>query len=253
MMQVNIIHLYPDLLNLYGDRGNIMCLKKRLEWRGIKADIKTVCHGEYVDTTDADLIFLGGGSDREQEIVCEELKKNKSALVKYVEDGGVMLAICGGYQLLGNYYQTSTKKIEGLGILDIYTEWEQERLVRNIIINSDLFETPIVGYENHSGRTYIGNYNPLGKVFFGLGNTGKGDFEGVVYKNVIGTYIHGPLLPKNPQVCDYVLEKALKRKYGDDVKLSPLDDEIELKANKCIVDRYSEEKNRVAEAIKRRI
>ena len=252
-MKLNLVHLYPDLLNLYGDRGNIMCIKKRLEWRGIECEVKEVLHGEYVNTDEADLIFLGGGSDREQEIVCEELKKNKKALIDYVENDGAMLAICGGYQLLGNYYQTKDKKIEGLGILDIYTQWEVERLVRNIIVNSDLFETPVVGYENHSGRTYIGSYKPLGKVFFGLGNTGRGDFEGVVYKNIIGTYIHGPLLPKNPQVCDYMLLKALRKKYGEDVELEKLDDEIELMANKCIVDRYSEEKNRVAEAIKRRI
>ncbi len=196
-------------------------------------------------------MLLGGGSDREQELVCGYLKDIRDDFKKYVEEGGVVLAVCGGYQLLGKYYKTPTETIEGLSILDITTEWEPERLVKNIILNSPLFEMPVVGFENHGGRTYIGDHTPLGKVFFGYGNTGKSGYEGVVYKNVIATYLHGPLLPKNPQVCDYLLERALKRKYGEDVQLAPLEDDLEKSANSYIADRYSDKKYVLKETIKK--
>ena len=148
-------------------------------------------------------------------------------------------------------YKTDKKMIEGLGILNITTEWEPERLIRNIILQSPLFSDPVVGFENHGGRTYINDHTPFGKVFFGLGNTGKSGYEGVVYKNVIATYLHGPLLPKNPQVCDYLLERALQRKYGENVSLSPLPDELEHKANSYIFDRYNDKKYVLQETIKR--
>ena len=177
--------------------------------------------------------------------------KKENLIKQYVEKGGVVLAVCGGYQLLGKYYKTQTKTIEGLAILDITTEWEPERLVKNIILDSPLFDMPVVGFENHGGRTYIGKHTPLGKVFFGYGNTGKSRYEGVVYKNVIATYLHGPLLPKNPQVCDYLLERALKRKYGGDVELAPLADELERSANSYIAERYSDKKYILKETIKK--
>ena len=207
-MKLVIGHLYPDLLNLYGDRGNIQCFRKRLEWRGMEAEVIPFLSGDKIDFSKLDIVLLGGGSDREQELVCGFLKDIREDFKTYVEDGGVVLAVCGGYQLLGKYYRTDKKTIEGLGILDITTEWEPERLIRNIVLNSPLFEQPVVGFENHGGRTYIGDHTPFGKVFYGLGNTGKSGYEGVVYKNVIATYLHGPLLPKNPQVCDYLLERA---------------------------------------------
>lgn len=250
-MELKICHVYPDALNLYGDRGNIQCFRKRLEWRGMEAEVIPFLSGDEIDFTKLDIVLLGGGSDREQELVCQYMKAIKSDFKDYVEDNGVVLAVCGGYQLLGKYYRTEKKLIEGLEILDIYTEWEPERLIRNIILNSPLVETPIVGFENHGGRTYIGGHTPLGKVFFGLGNTGKSGYEGVVYKNVIATYLHGPLLPKNPQVCDWLLERALKRKYGDFVKLEPLPDELEHKANGYMVERYSDKKYVLKETIKR--
>lgn len=249
-MKITIGHLYPDLLNLYGDRGNIQCMGKRLEWRGIDVEVKQFVYGDTVDFSELDIVLLGGGSDREQELVCTQLKKISKDFKAYVNDGGVVLAVCGGYQLLGKYYRTDKKMIEGLGILDIYTEWKPKRLIRNIILQSELFDMPIVGFENHGGRTYIGEHTPLGKVVFGLGNTGKGDYEGVIYKNVIATYLHGPLLPKNPQVCDYLLSKALERRYGE-VELKPLEDKLETKANACIVDRYNDRKYRIKEFIKR--
>ena len=250
-MKLTIGHLYPDLLNLYGDRGNIQCFRKRLEWRGIEAEVIPFLSGDEIDFTKLDIVLLGGGSDREQELVCGFLQNIKDDFKNYVEDGGVVLAVCGGYQLLGKYYKTQTKTIEGLAILDITTEWEPERLVKNIILDSPLFDMPVVGFENHGGRTYIGKHTPLGKVFFGYGNTGKSGYEGVVYKNVIATYLHGPLLPKNPQVCDYLLERALKRKYGGDVELAPLADELERSANSYIAERYSDKKYILKETIKK--
>lgn len=250
-MKLTIGHLYPDLLNLYGDRGNIQCFRKRLEWRGIEAEVIPFLSGDKIDFSCLDIVLLGGGSDREQELVCGYLKDIRDDFKQYVEEGGVVLAVCGGYQLLGKYYKTQTKTIEGLAILDITTEWEPERLVKNIILDSPLFDMPVVGFENHGGRTYIGEHTPLGKVFFGYGNTGKSGYEGVVYKNVIATYLHGPLLPKNPQVCDYLLERALKRKYGGDVELAPLADELERSANSYIAERYSDKKYILKETIKK--
>ena len=250
-MKLTIGHLYPDLLNLYGDRGNIQCFRKRLEWRGIEAEVIPFLSGDKIDFSCLDIVLLGGGSDREQELVCDYLKDIRDDFKQYVEKGGVVLAVCGGYQLLGKYYKTQTKTIEGLAILDITTEWEPERLVKNIILDSPLFDMPVVGFENHGGRTYIGKHTPLGKVFFGYGNTGKSGYEGVVYKNVIATYLHGPLLPKNPQVCDYLLERALKRKYGGDVELAPLADELERSANSYIAERYSDKKYILKETIKK--
>lgn len=250
-MKLTIGHLYPDLLNLYGDRGNIQCFIKRLQWRGMEAEVIPFLSGDSIDFSKLDIVLLGGGSDREQELVCGHLKDIRQDFKDYVENDGVVLAVCGGYQLLGKYYKTEKKMIEGLSILDITTEWEPERLIRNIVLNSPLFDTPVVGFENHGGRTYIGDHTPFGKVFYGLGNTGKSGYEGVVYKNVIGTYLHGPLLPKNPHVCDYLLERALKKKYGGDVRLDPLPDELVHLANSYIVDRYSDKKYILKETIKR--
>lgn len=250
-MKLTIGHLYPDLLNLYGDRGNIQCFRKRLEWRGMEAEVIPFVSGDTVDFSKLDIVLLGGGSDREQELVCGHLQGIREDFKNYVENDGVVLAVCGGFQLLGKYYKTETKLIEGLSILDITTEWEPERLIRNIVLNSPLFDTPVVGFENHGGRTYIGSHKPFGKVFFGLGNTGKSGYEGVVYKNVIATYLHGPLLPKNPHICDYLLERALKRKYGEDVVLEPIKDQLEHLGNSYIVDRYSDKKYVLKETIKR--
>ncbi len=238
-MKLTIGHFYPDLLNLYGDRGNIQCFIKRLQWRGIDADIVSCPSGSKIDFERFDIVLLGGGSDREQELVCQYLKEVRKDFKNYAEDGGVVLAVCGGYQLLGNYYKTSSKTIEGLGILDIYTEWSKKRLVQNIVLKSPFFCNPIVGFENHGGRTYIGKYAPFGKVISGLGNTGKSGYEGVIYKNIIGTYLHGPLLPKNPEVCDYLLEKALVRKYGGIIRLTALPDSLEHTANTYIVKRFA--------------
>lgn len=242
-MKLTIGHLYPDLLNLYGDRGNIQCLMKRCLWRGIEAETIAFELDDNIDFSNLDIVFLGGGSDREQMLVCEKLKEIQKDFKEYVEQGGVVIAICGGYQLLGNYYKTDIGTIEGLSLVDMYTEQGEDRLIDNIVLQSELFDMPIVGFENHGGRTFIGENKPLGKVLYGSGNDGKSGYEGVVYKNVIGTYLHGPLLPKNPQLADELILRALKKKYGEDVTLSPLDDSQEKAANDYIYNRFVKKEN----------
>lgn len=238
-MKLTIGHLYPDLLNLYGDRGNIQCLKKRCQWRGIEAEVLAFENDDEIDFSKLDIVLLGGGSDREQMLVCEKLKKIKDNFRAYVEDDGVVIAVCGGYQLLGNYYATKDGRIEGLGIVDMDTQQGTGyRLIDNIVLESELFSMPVVGFENHGGRTDIKNNRPFGKVIYGSGNNGESGYEGVVYKNVIGTYIHGPLLPKNPQVADYLIERALERKYHKKIELQPLEDKEEKEANVYIYNRF---------------
>jgi len=237
--KITIGHLYPDLLNLYGDSGNIACLMQRCKWRGIEAE--TICFEleDEINFNELDIVLLGGGSDREQKIVCQKLQSIQPAFREYVENGGVVLAICGGYQLLGKHYKIGEDVIEGLHLLDIYTENEKERLINNVVLKSDLVDMPVVGFENHGGRTYIGTHTPFGKVICGKGNDDESGYEGVVYKNVIGTYLHGPLLPKNPQISDWLIQRALERKYGE-ISLEPLDDKMEEDANKYICKRFAE-------------
>lgn len=236
-MKLTIGHLYPDLLNLYGDRGNIQCMRKRSIWRGIEAETRAFNMGDQIPFEELDIVLLGGGSDREQMIVCSELKKIQKEFQAYVEDGGSVIAVCGGYQLLGHYYDTSEGRIEGLSLVDLYTVQGKPRLINNIVIQNEAFDMPFVGFENHGGRTYINSNRPLGRVLYGKGNNGEDGEEGVLYKNVVGTYLHGPLLPKNPHLCDYLLKNALERKYGNG-ELAPLDDRNEIEANAYIVSRF---------------
>lgn len=236
-MELKIAHLYPELLNLYGDRGNIISLKKRAEWRGIDVQVKEYTLNDKIDFENIDILFIGGGSDREQLLVCEKLREIKDEFKEYVEHNGVVIAICGGYQLLGHYYKMKDETIQGLDILDVYTESGEGRLIDNVVIQTEFSDRPVVGFENHGGRTFINNHTPFGKVLYGNGNNGTDGFEGVLYKNVIGTYLHGPLLPKNPHLCDYIIKKALQNKYGD-VNLQDLDDSVEFAANDYIVNRF---------------
>ena len=236
-MKLTIGHLYPELLNLYGDRGNIQCMMKRSLWRGIEAE--TIAFGleDSIDFSKLDIVLLGGGSDREQRIVCSRIRDIRENFHHYVEDGGSVLAVCGGYQLLGHYYKTEEDTLEGLSLVDLYTEQGSPRLIDNIVLENPDFTLPIVGFENHGGRTYIGDNKPFGKVVYGHGNNGEDGQEGVLYKNVVGTYLHGPLLPKNPHICDYLLSNALERKYGKG-SLEPLDDTQEIQANQELYKRF---------------
>ncbi len=239
-MKINILHIYPDLLNMYGDKGNIESLKKRLLWRGIDVEYNALTSDSdsALDLNDVDILFIGGGSDREEKIACQKLIQYKNEIKTYVENDGVLVAVCGAYPILGKYFKIEDDSIEGLGILDIYTEYNSKRIINNVVLQSDFVKTPIVGFENHSGRTFINNHTPLGKVVFGKGNNDNSDYEGVVYKNVIATNLHGPLLPKNPELCDYILTCALKKKYNDFDTLAPLDDTTENTANEYVIKNY---------------
>lgn len=237
-MKITIAHLYPDLLNLYGDNGNITALTYRLQKRGIEAEVKEYGLGDEIDFDNTDIVFIGGGSDKELRTVCTRMCEYKDKLISYAENGGCILAVCGGYQLLGKYYMLRDEKINGTGLLDICAQYSEERLIGDVVLKSELLGTTIVGFENHAGRMDTGTYTPLGKVLTGHGNDSESGNEGVIYKNVIGSYLHGPLLPKNPVLTDYILSKAIEKRYGK-TKLAPLDDEIENLAHKYIVERFT--------------
>jgi lipid II isoglutaminyl synthase (glutamine-hydrolysing) len=239
-MDINIFHMYPDLLNLYGDIGNVICLKKRCEWRGINVNVVNFSLNHEEDINDADIIFMGGGSDRGQSIVYSHFLKFKNVVSDAIEDGSVFLAICGGYQLLGDsYIDADGNKIPGLGVFDYTTESEEGRLIGNVVIKNRLGLKPdtIVGFENHGGRTYH-DYSALGSVVLGNGNNGKDGYEGMIYKNCIGTYLHGPVLPKNPHLADHIILSALKRRYGMK-ELLKLDNERECAAHTSVLELYS--------------
>lgn len=239
-MELNICHLYPDLLNVYGDVGNILILKHRAEARGIKVNIIDVSLNDNFNSEETDIVFFGGGQDYEQSIVSDDLKTNKKdELEKYIEDGKALLAICGGYQLLGKHYTLpSGEKIEGLGILDIYTEAGDTRFIGNTVIYNEEFNETYVGFENHSGKTFINDLKPFGKCLHGFGNNGTDGYEGCVYKNTFCTYFHGSLLSKNPELADRLLKIALEKKYGE-VNLEPLNDTLELKAKEIMINRLN--------------
>jgi len=243
--------LYPDLMSTYGDRGNIIVLEKRCQWRGIKAQVKRLDLGfKTEDLRKCDLIFMGGAQDKQQKIVAKDLTEDKvNELKNLIEEGIPGLFICGAYQFLGNYYKEADGTIiEGLKILDLYTESAgkgQKRLIGDLIIQSHKLEVnseklTFVGFENHGGRTYLGKeVLPFGKVLSGFGNNDKDKTEGAVYKNIIGTYLHGPALPKNPNLADYLIKKALEKKYSKKIELKELDDNLELKAHKAIANKYA--------------
>ena len=243
-MELTICHLYPDLLNVYGDVGNVLILKHRASLRGIDVNIVNSSLNDTLDKDNIDIIFFGGGQDYEQSIVSNDLNTIKKDDIKeYIEDGKVFLAICGGYQLLGKYYTAPNgEKINGLGILNIYTEGGDTRFIGNTEIYNESFDETYVGFENHSGRTYINDHTPLGKCIHGYGNNGQDGYEGCIYKNTFGSYFHGSFLSKNPEYADRLLLLALQNKYGTDVKLDLLDDELELKAKSVIKERLKTDK-----------
>jgi hypothetical protein len=234
-MELKICHMYPDVLNLYGDRGNILCMSQRLKWRGIDAQITKLPIGESLPLSGFDLVFIGGGQDFEQQVLLEDLHRGKDAEIKSaIEDGITFLTICGGYQMLGSYYETyDGQHCDFIGALDLYTVGSRQRMIGNYKFQClpSCGGSTVVGFENHSGKTYLGSgVEPLGTVLSGYGNNGEDKTEGAHYKNVFGSYSHGPMLPKNPEFCDLVLKTALERKYGS-VSLAPLDDSAELLAH----------------------
>ncbi len=233
-MELKICHLYPDILNLYGDRGNVICMEHRLRWRGIDVVTTGVSIGEPLHAADYDLFFIGGGQDFEQEVLLGDLGGGKADEIKAaVADGKTFLAICGGYQMLGAYYKTwDGVQCDFIGALDLYTIGSKERMIGNYMFTcEELNGQTVVGFENHSGKTYLGSgVRPMGKVLIGHGNNGEDGGEGARYNNVFATYSHGCLLPKNPVLCDHILTTALAQKYGT-VQLEPLDDTLEQNAH----------------------
>ena len=233
--------LYSDLMNIYGDRGNIITLLKRAEWHGFEPRLVELGRGASEQMADVDVFFFGGGQDREQALVYNDLLEYKrEPLENAVKEGAQVLAVCGGYQLLGHYYQTAEgDRFDGIGLIDVATEAGTKRYIGDVVVQTSiegLTPDTLVGFENHSGRTFLGkDVKPLGKVLMGKGNNGSDKTEGCVQGGVIGTYLHGSLLPKNPHLADYLIKRALTRRGVAD--LSPLDDSAELAAHGWILQR----------------
>ncbi len=250
--RVRIAHLYPELLNLYGDRGNLLALVRRLALRGFEAEVRRIGVGDAFRPDEHDLVFLGGGQDYEQAILMADLLAHKAAAIREaVEDDRAFLCICGGYQLMGRYYRTAEgRQLDFVGALDLWTVGGEKRLIGNTAYRSDLLEQAgkdpwIVGFENHSGRTFLGaGVKPLATVVRGHGNNGDDGTEGAAYRNVFGTYSHGSVLPKNPGFADLVLERALARRYGEDGPLAPLDDAYERLAQTAALRALSVDRSR---------
>ena len=227
-MDLHIAFLYPDLMNIYGDRGNIIALQRRAEWRGIRVEVHALSLGDPLDITRDDFYFFGGGQDRQQIAVSQDLQARKGAQLKEaVEGGAVVLSICGGYQLLGHFYRPhDAPDLPGIGLFDLHTVAGSRRFIGNVVVETD-FAGTLVGFENHSGLTYLGpGCRPLGRSVVGFGNNGQDGMEGARYKTAYGCYLHGSLLPKNPGLADYLLTQALARRHGP-VTLAPLADDLE--------------------------
>jgi CobQ-like glutamine amidotransferase family enzyme len=230
--ELRLLALYPEQMNIYADRGNMIFLQRRCEWRGIPFRYQAAGPGDAFDPGEHDLIYIGGGQDRDQVLVAEDMMRTKrDSIVSAVEDGAALLAVCGGYQLLGHSYQLGDQSIPGLGVADLETVREPgPRLIGNVSIEVDLGEGPLVlaGFENHGGRTHLGvDAEPLGRVLHGHGNNDRDGLEGVKRLNLIGTYLHGPLLPKNAWLADRLIALAIERRTGTRPQLESLGDDLE--------------------------
>lgn len=238
MANIRIGWLYGHEMNIYGDRGNVMALAQRACWRGIDATVETVGVGEPLDVNSFDLLFWGGGQDREQVAVSADLQGAKGRdLRAAIEDGMPILAICGGYQLLGHEYRPHEgEPLPGIGAIEAWSQAGDERFIGNVVVETEEFGD-LVGFENHSGQTFLGaGVKPLGRSVVGHGNNGQDGFEGARAYNAIGCYLHGALLPKNPQLTDWLIARAVERvDYGRD--LPPLDDEFEMRAHEQVRQR----------------
>lgn len=239
-LKLTIAHLYPKLLNIYGDFGNVLTLKRRCEYRNIDCEVVSVNVGDEIDIEKNDIYFIGGGQDKQQIEVSNELQKRKEDLIKAANNGKVFLAICGGYQLLGKYYQPHDgEKLLGIGILDAYTVAGDTRFIGNVTAKVDFLEPEtLVGFENHAGLTYLEEGTlPIAKVVVGNGNNAQDGGEGGRKNNVFGTYLHGSVLPKNPHFADYLIKTALQVKYGREIELEKLDDTIEMNAHNDLINK----------------
>jgi lipid II isoglutaminyl synthase (glutamine-hydrolysing) len=239
---VVIGHLYPDYLNIYADRGNMAVLERRAAWRGIGFEYRTIGLGEPVSSGEHDLYYIGGGQDREQALVARDLEAKGPALIEAVANGAAFLAVCGGYQLLGRYYRDrSGAELPGIGLLPHHTVAGERRMIGDVLLECELEpgeRRPLAGFENHAGRTYLDDgAQPLGRVVAGFGNNGKDGFEGARVEGAVGTYLHGPLLPRNPWLADWLLARALAREVGEAPQLNPLPDDFESRAQQVSAER----------------
>jgi CobQ-like glutamine amidotransferase family enzyme len=240
--KIRLVHLYPDLMSVYGDRGNVLALRRRAEWRGLDVEVRELSLGDELDPRDVDLVFFGGGQDREQSVVSPDFLRQKGAAVREaVEDGAALLSVCGGYQLLGSSYTTvDGQELPGAVLFDVRSVPGPKRHIGNVLVETTLDGQlrTLVGFENHSGRTYLGaGVKPLGRTIVGAGNNGEDGTEGCVYKKAIGCYLHGSLLPKNPWLTDRLLAAAVAHRVGEPVELEPLDDRLENEAHDAVAAR----------------
>ena len=241
-MRLSICYLYASGMNVYGDRGNVITLVQRCHWRGIDVEVEERGVGERGPLSQFDLFVAGGGQDRDQVAVSKDLQGDTGkALIDAIENDAVLLSICGTYQLFGHYFKTgSGETLPGIGIFDAWTVAGDRRFIGDVIVRAQLGnrEVDLVGFENHSGRTYLGpGGRPFARTVVGAGNNGEDDFEGATYRNAFGAYLHGPLLPKNPEFADHLIQLALQRRFAEDIRLPTLDDSIEFAAKRAMIER----------------
>jgi lipid II isoglutaminyl synthase (glutamine-hydrolysing) len=235
-------HLYPDYLNIYADRGNMAVLERRAGWRGIDVDYRAIGLREPVRPGEHDLYYIGGGQDREQALVARDLAEKGEPLREAVANGAAFLAVCGGYQLLGRFYRDrSGAELPGIGLLPHHTIAGDRRMIGDVLLECELApggRRLLAGFENHAGRTYLDDgAEPLGRVVAGFGNNGEDGFEGSRLRSAVGTYLHGPLLPRNPWLADWLIARALARRLGETPELEPLPDDFESSAARVSAER----------------
>jgi lipid II isoglutaminyl synthase (glutamine-hydrolysing) len=235
-MNIVVGHLYPDYLNIYADRGNIAVLGRRAAWRGHELEVRTLSLGDPVLPGEHDLLYVGGGQDREQALVAGDLLAKADGLRAAVEGGAAVLAVCGGYQLMGRSYRDfHGEDLPGIGVFPLETVAGDTRMIGDVLLECELepgVVRTLAGFENHAGRTHLdAGAEPLGRVVAGFGNDGASGFEGCRVGRAVGTYLHGPLLPRNPWFADWVLTQALAHRLGDPPELQPLSDELEAQAH----------------------
>jgi len=237
-MRIVVGHLYPDYLNIYADRGNIAVLAERARARGHRLDVRAIGMRDPVPPGEIDLFYVGGGQDREQELVAYDLAAKADPLRQAVEGGAAFLAVCGGYQLLGRFYRDlAGTELPGIGLLPLHTIAGRRRMIGDVLLRCDWAGETLAGFENHAGRTVLEDgAEPLGRVVAGFGNDGTSGFEGCRYRRAYGTYLHGPLLPRNPWFADRLLEEALAH-VGVEVRLDPLPDDLERRAHDVSAER----------------
>jgi CobQ-like glutamine amidotransferase family enzyme len=239
-VKIRVGHLYPDYLNIYADRGNIAVFAERARERGHDLDVRGISMGDEVPLGEVDLFYVGGGQDREQALVTGDLAEKAEPLHEAVDRGAVFLAVCGGYQLLGRFYRNvAGDELPGIGLLPLHTVAGDRRMIGDVLLDCEWAGGPLAGFENHAGRTHLDpGAEPLGRVVAGFGNDGKSGFEGCRRRRVYGTYLHGPLLPRNPWFADHLLAEALAHATGGDPpQLAPLADDLEAKAHEVAAGR----------------